>query len=105
MAVMVQLDGTMSAEVAHFLREGHSTLGRRLRVREDRAHAERGRPEAADLAAPRPLEVGAQDLLHDLDLPAHLGLVWAVGAGEDRSLKEKAPRLVGRGAQKKEGSR
>lgn len=27
MAVMVQLDGTMSAEVARFLREGHSTLG------------------------------------------------------------------------------
>lgn len=27
MAVVVQLDGTMSAEVARFLREGHSTLG------------------------------------------------------------------------------
>lgn len=27
MTVMVQLDGTMSAEVARFLREGHSTLG------------------------------------------------------------------------------
>ena len=27
MAVMVQLDGTISAEVARFLREGHSTLG------------------------------------------------------------------------------
>lgn len=27
MAVVVQLDGTMSAEVARFLREGNSTLG------------------------------------------------------------------------------
>lgn len=27
MAVMVQLDGTISAEVARFLRDGHSTLG------------------------------------------------------------------------------
>ena len=27
MTVMVQLDGTMSAEVARFLRDGHSTLG------------------------------------------------------------------------------
>lgn len=27
MAVMVQLDGTISTEVARFLRDGHSTLG------------------------------------------------------------------------------
>ena len=32
MAVMVQLDGTISAEVARFLREGHSTLGVRRRL-------------------------------------------------------------------------